>query len=838
MSKSKKRKGRGKPAAKGATAHAVRESLGRRLAAEALVLAEQLVASRPTPEHRELLAQAIAMRLEAMVSGRGDAELAARLVGRLEELSADSELPSRESWASRAGRFRSLLLGERLTPEADPQLLASVVDMAIRNASFRDRLSEGLAAEVDAVGRGLRAVESGDHEAGLAAVNGIGFRSPLAPWRLLIRGLTHYYDGGFEAAEEVWKRLPPERPPRRIAGVLLALESRTLGDDPPPTAAALRRLQSAVDEPSRDSVAGLRRAWVDEDSLRVVSELGRLVRSGQYAAEWLQQLCDRAWSCIAESRHPRAVAEMKRQLPPPRWDRDYKLAAALAILLDPQSNTAAKLRDAATQLEEYFAELDSYESLSPQDRAAIRSVVSLELAKFYFDFHKAASASSRRRSKRRGERAKLVELAWEFTLRLLQRTSEASPEWEAPVKLAEKIIDSSDEAPDSALVAVLRRHADAHPDQAEALRRYGGVLELTGETQEFARVVEKLERVAPRDAWVRRAGWQMRMDRVRSLAVQGDFPAAFATIRELETLRPESMPAYVLDLLAAAVEYKRKDSGAAEQCLDRARGKGIGEASLAMLMEVHATRMKLPAEVKRNFRQLRETAVKEKVPARAAELARLMTPLLVHPKNYSGAVTHRREVLKYLRRCLTVRLADWTPQDVRDFVVCHYSLDDDGKLAEAIYKKFRTSMRHQPSILFLAGFFGSVYDQRFALQRAIDESERHPEVALPEELLDLCRRRIEDDPFNFDNDSDEFDEDDDLDDFDDVGLDDLAGLQMHFTRIIDQFEIDIQKAKSPEERTRIIKASMDAMPPPVRSIMIRMMIQQLGPEAIEVLGLR
>ena len=45
----------------------------------------------------------------------------------------------------------------------------------------------------------------------------ISFRSPLAEWRLFLRGLVDHYQGNTEQAKESWKRLSPKRPPFRIA---------------------------------------------------------------------------------------------------------------------------------------------------------------------------------------------------------------------------------------------------------------------------------------------------------------------------------------------------------------------------------------------------------------------------------------------------------------------------------------------------------------------------------------------------------------------------------------------------------------------------------------------
>lgn len=865
MSKSKRRKG---PVVKGVTAHAVRVSLGRKLSGEAVRLAEQLVAKQPTLENRVLLGEAIVMRLEAMVSGKVDAELAARLVPRLDELSADVEAAEGACLASQANRFRVLLLGDRISAESDPQLLSSVVDMAVRNPALLSRVSDELAGEIQAVLSGLRALEQGEHEVGLAAVASIGFRSPLAPWRLLIRGLADYYDGSLEQAIEAWRRLPADRPPRRIARVLLALESRTLEDDPPPSESALRRLQSATKESRSDSVADLRLAWVDEDHRRTVTEMGKLWRGKRDDPGWLQRLCDRVWSRLVSSHDPRAIEEMKRQLPPPHWDPGFKLASILSVLLCPHLHSPAELSEAAERLDGYFADLERNEQLSPLDRKALRAALAVQLADFYHGFHGFASTQRREPDWLRGRRAGFVKVAWQLVLRMLRRASEASPEWERPVELAETILKefedrAKNEAPkkkqneqvEPELIAVLQRYAAAHPGRVDAWRRYGQALRRVDQPEESAKVLEKLEQMAPRDPWVRSAGWRHRMDHVGRLAIARKFDGAIRTIDELEKLRPEELPPFVLNLLRAAVEFKRKDFVAAEQQLDEARRAGIGKPALAMLMEVHATRMKLPADVKRTFRQLREEALKVKDPKAAAELARLMTPIFVSGGKYSGEVTHRRELIKFLQRCLTVKLSEWEPEFVRDFGVADFHLGENTTLAEAIYKKFHRSRARDPIILFLGPMLDECYAPIGSLRDAIEESALRPEVALPEEMIEVAQEEIvilENEaamPLGFGRFDDD---DDDLDDFDDLDEEDLGfapgdmaslmgadpealGRQIEAATAI--LEKELRGAKSQAEEIAIMKRAVEALPPVLQQILLAQLSQHAGIDISAVFNL-
>lgn len=833
LSKTKRRKVKAKAASKGATVHAVKESLRRHLPSEALRLAQELAAKAPSAEHRALLGEAIIARLATMLHGQLDASLAQRLVDELDRLGADLAVPEHSPLKTEAQRFRVLLCDTAVDSEAAPELVNALVDLALRNSDLLTRLPPAIAEETRAVATGLAKIEQGDDEAALTAVAAIGYRSPLAPWRMFIRGLVHYYNGAMEQAADLWKRLPGDRPPRRIAWVLLGLQSRTLGDDPLPSEAMLRPLRFVSEDAHDDPIKELRKAWVEDHPYRTAMAAGRLWRSGPHDADWLRRVGELVWSFIAATGDRRALEAMKRQIPPPRWDPELKLADVLGVLLSPEDRGEAAVDEAMARLGDYFDAVDRNDQLAESERGPLRAVIALQLARFYHGFHQRKVETSG--GPRSGNTTWTVR-SRSIRLRLLSWASQWSPGWEAPVALAGEIWDTSERVPDAELADVFARYVATHPEHIPALRRLHAVMREIDRGEEADKALAKLEQIAPRDPYVGAAGWRRRMDRVRKLAIDRQYDEAIHTIGEMQQRIPSTVSPFVLDLLSAAVEYRRKDTTAAERHIGQARQRGASKAAVAMLMEIHAARMKLPADVKRNFRTLREEALKqEKEPPVAAELARLVAPILVHGESYAGQVTHRRELIKYFRRCLTVKLAAWSPQAVRDVAIACVDLEDATDLPERIYSKFRRTMRREPVIQFLAGWLSEADDPMAAFEAAIEESERRPEVALPPDLIDTARREIREiqEEFrqfgHFRGGEDWIEELDPLDVIEELGDPERVGAQMD--QAMEIMQTDMERARSPDELARAMKQALAPLPPVLRRLLIAQLVQQMGPSA-------
>lgn len=118
--------------------------------------------------------------------------------------------------------FRVLGLGA-LLPESlrqdtnTPELQIELLDLFLLRGGATDDISPENLADARRIQEAFKKVEAKLDVEALEIMRPIGFRSPLADWRLLIRGLIDHYNSNDEKADESWRRLSPKRPPFRIA---------------------------------------------------------------------------------------------------------------------------------------------------------------------------------------------------------------------------------------------------------------------------------------------------------------------------------------------------------------------------------------------------------------------------------------------------------------------------------------------------------------------------------------------------------------------------------------------------------------------------------------------
>lgn len=104
------------------------------------------------------------------------------------------------------------------------------VDVAIFSAAALEQLESNEKQEVIAVQRSLELIEQNRFEDATAAVEGISRQSRLAQWRMLIRGMKHWFCDELDAARRSWSRLDPERRPARIARAFQLARETELGN--------------------------------------------------------------------------------------------------------------------------------------------------------------------------------------------------------------------------------------------------------------------------------------------------------------------------------------------------------------------------------------------------------------------------------------------------------------------------------------------------------------------------------------------------------------------------------------------------------------------------------
>ena len=216
-----------------------------------------------------LLVEAYLARIQAL-SDQNLAVEAASLIALVRERfpSAKERFDALSATASARGGNLDELLG----PLSDPGLSAErrapieqviqnqVTDLAALAACAALPPEHGLRQAAAAIDKAFSAVTSGpvtDEQIALAEVS---HRSPLAPWKLLIRAIAFFYRNDDKSCEEYLEAIRPESAPGRLVHAM-----RAMLDAMP--AANLKPAEAALLSRSRVELAGLRAALVKLDNV-------------------------------------------------------------------------------------------------------------------------------------------------------------------------------------------------------------------------------------------------------------------------------------------------------------------------------------------------------------------------------------------------------------------------------------------------------------------------------------------------------------------------------------------------------------------------------------------
>jgi len=222
----------------------------------AVETAKEIHKAQSTAASEALLLDAYAARIQSLI----DQNLAVEAQA-LRELVWERFPSARErlngcngSGGMDAGRFEELV-----RPLNDPELSAerrAAIEAAIaREAVDLRALAECAALPVEhplrtaasALQRAFLAVTEGPVGEDAAELPEVSRRSPLAPWKLLVRAIACFYRGEDEASRRYLAAIPPESAPARLVPAMLAM----LGGKPAGlTAAAAALVSSTTSDPA------------------------------------------------------------------------------------------------------------------------------------------------------------------------------------------------------------------------------------------------------------------------------------------------------------------------------------------------------------------------------------------------------------------------------------------------------------------------------------------------------------------------------------------------------------------------------------------------------------
>ena len=200
------------------TAESVRRQLEKGNAREALKEAKLCFRLDACGANRELLEETFLVRIQQLHRVQQPTDAKAVLA----DLIAFG--PTSPKVLEAVARLR-VLLGEtgsntKAALDADPSLLIEIADRAVLDSKLAVPDYADLMQHVNAVREALLAVETGEDSRAIELLAVISRGSPLADWRLFVRGLSAFYAREDERAEANWSRLEKSRPAARIARTL------------------------------------------------------------------------------------------------------------------------------------------------------------------------------------------------------------------------------------------------------------------------------------------------------------------------------------------------------------------------------------------------------------------------------------------------------------------------------------------------------------------------------------------------------------------------------------------------------------------------------------------
>jgi len=279
---------------------AIRQLVANGKSKAALEQAKEFHKKQNTAASERLLIDAYAARIQSLLEHNLDREAQA-LIGLVRERYPAAK--SRLDGIGAAVAARTAALEDWIGPLNDPQaapeqrqavehaVRTQVSDLAALAACQTLPPEHPLRQAAAALDRAFQLVTSGPVPEDLISLPEVSRRSPLAPWKLLVRGIAAYYRGEEEACREQLDAIPVDCAPARLVPAIRAMLGAKNTATLSPAAAALVRQVSVDPAPLRRALESLDRALTDEPDRAVLAAIRTAVRECQeIAPEQLGQL--------------------------------------------------------------------------------------------------------------------------------------------------------------------------------------------------------------------------------------------------------------------------------------------------------------------------------------------------------------------------------------------------------------------------------------------------------------------------------------------------------------------------------------------------------------------
>jgi tetratricopeptide (TPR) repeat protein len=622
---------------------------------QALELVKQLYKEQPTEAHRQLLKDTYLDRARQLRTGgqTRDAAIVLEASARVDETNP-AWLGQLAGEIARCGDVvRALAVLERIAEADRPaDLLGHLGDAAVaQDGQGRDKLPAALRADVERIESAFRQVEAGQDEAARETLAGIGLRSPLLEWKLLLRGLQAYHARDDERALENWQRLNPERLPARLAAPFrYHIDSHFRAAQPPPTQKALQgqfdRLQGSALLPQ---MRNLRSALANPESLAQAFRLaeGLVPALRAEAPHLLPRLAScMYWACLETG--PDDVLRYQRVFGKPPDDPNFSRLHALAY------DKAPNRPEAHRHWQQYEKEMAGLQGVWPAEQVTrARALVWKHLG------DNAASIPSPR------QRARLPRFLRDLPDELRPLKPSADRCYEKALELAPDLLEAHEallhfyrnEEDEAQTEKAARRLLEHFPDHVETLGELADLRLKHKAPDESLALLQRALKNNPLDRRLRERVSTAHMHSARTHAEAGRFAEAR---RHYQSALTFVSPGHQGSILCrwAACEIKAGDTARADELLAQAQGQEV-PLLVTYIMLTESIRLKLPPAVKRRYdREFNAGMAAPPTGAAAAALAGFTLSLERMGLEYRGQKTHAKKVLTYVDGAITASFTE------------------------------------------------------------------------------------------------------------------------------------------------------------------------------------
>jgi tetratricopeptide (TPR) repeat protein len=614
---------------------------------QGLELAKQLSKQEPSPAHQALLGRAYLGRARqlrqqgfvrdaqtvlshAMQAGGGDPAWLGQLA---EELAASGDLKTAFS-----------LLNKVTDESVQARVRAMAADAALQQGEAgRNLLPETLRGDYDRIAQAFAHSEAGRDDQVAETLQGVGLRSPFLEWKLLLRGLTAFYQQDDVRALENWQRLQAGRLPARLAAPLRFLI------DPAYRAAQAPEVQTKLQHQNDrlqgsglvPGLRGIQAALASNHSLapafRQAENLLPSLR--QQAPQLVPRLASCLYWAVIHPGTPEDVNRYQRVFGPPADDPHFARLRALAY------EQAGELEEAHREWKQFEKDVAANPASWPGGQAdQVRALVWCHMGR------NAASVPDpdqipdlppflRDHPDRPRPLKPSAEECFRHALDLAPGQLEP---YEALFEHYQKR-EQDDKAEEAA-----RRLLDRFPAHVKTLEALGDLCLRRSAPAEALGFFQRALKTNPLERRLRGKVSFAHLVHARSLVEAGRFPEARAEYQAALAYEGQGPSASVLCKMAAC-EFKAGETARAEELLQQAQAHSAGPLDVAYSMLIEIIRLKLPRPLKVRFdKEFNAGLAEPPTAATAVALATTMSAHAVMDVKYYGQKTHEKKVLAYL----------------------------------------------------------------------------------------------------------------------------------------------------------------------------------------------